>query len=128
MLQQLMYDRFGVFSNVFSIAQLLKNLGLSFHKAALVSAHLDEDKRQAWRPTTWPQILHLAKARKALLLFGDDVGGPYTWARRGSNPWSRPQASAKLQVFACRFHTGHCFSRRGGRLNSAAYIAFSGAS
>ena len=42
MIQQLIYDRFGVFYNVFYIAQLLKNLGFSYQKAAFVSAHLDE--------------------------------------------------------------------------------------
>ena len=62
MIQQLIYDRFGVFYNVFYIAQLLKNLGFSYQKAAFVSDHLDEDKRQAWRTTTWPQILRLAQS------------------------------------------------------------------
>src|SRR5262245_60554473 len=57
MIQQLISDRFGVFSNGFSIAQLLKHLGFSFQKAACVSDHRDADKRQAWRTTTWPQIL-----------------------------------------------------------------------
>ena len=71
MVQQLIYDRFGVFYNVFYIAQLLKNLGFSFQKAAFVSDHLNEGKRQAWRTTTWPQILRLAQDRQALLLFGD---------------------------------------------------------
>jgi transposase len=36
MIQQRMYDRFGVFYNVFYIAQLLKHLGLSDQKAACV--------------------------------------------------------------------------------------------
>jgi len=49
----LIYDRFGVLYNVFSIAQLLKNLCLSYQKAAFVSDHLDEDKRQAWCTTIW---------------------------------------------------------------------------
>ena len=62
MIQQLIGDRFDVFDNVFYIAQLLKNLGFSFQKAAFVSDHLDEDKRQAWRTTTWPQILRRAQS------------------------------------------------------------------
>ena len=45
MIQQLIYDRFGVLYNVFYIAQLLKNLGFSYQKAAFVSDHLDERKR-----------------------------------------------------------------------------------
>ena len=102
MIQQLIYDRFGVFYNVFYIAQLLKNLGFSYQKAAFVSDHLDEDKRHEWRTTTWPQILRLAQARKALLLFGDEASASRSGARsrtrgRGvaSNRRSRPQASAK---------------------------------
>jgi hypothetical protein len=92
MMQQLIDDRFGVFYNVFYIAQLLQNLGLSCQKAAVVSAHLEKDKRQAWRTTTWPQILRRAKERKALLLCGDAASFPqwgtltYTWARRGPQP------------------------------------------
>ena len=53
MIQQLIFERFGVYYNVFYIAQLLKNLGFSYQKAAFVSDHLNEAKRQEWRTTTW---------------------------------------------------------------------------
>jgi transposase len=76
MIQQVIYERFGVFYNVFYIAQLLKNLGLSFQKAAFVSDHLDEHKRQEWRTQTWPQILRTAHTKKALLPFGDEASFP----------------------------------------------------
>ena len=90
-----------VFYNVFYIAQLLKNLGFSYQKAAFVSDHLDEGKRQAWGATTWPQILRLAKERKALLLFGDEASFPqwgtlsYTWARRGHQPMVKTSGKRK---------------------------------
>jgi transposase len=90
LIQQLIYDHFGVFYHVFYIAQLLKNLGFSFQKAAFVSDHLDEHKRQAWRTTTWPQIRRLAKERQALVLFGDEASLPqwgtltHTWAIKSS--------------------------------------------
>ena len=86
MIQQLICERFGGYYNVFCIAQLLKNLGFSFQKAAFVSDHLDENKRQAWRTTTGPQILRLATERQALLLCGAEASFPqwgtltYTWA------------------------------------------------
>ena len=133
MIQQLMYDRFGVFYNVFDIAQWLKHLGLSLPKAACVSAHLDKDKRQAWRTTTWPQRLRRAKERKALLLFGDAASFPQwgrltsTWARRGQPPKVKTCGKRKgYKVFGliddC---TGHFFSQgQDGRLNSAASIPF----
>lgn len=76
MIQRLLDDRFGVFYNIFYIAQLLKNLGFSYQKAAFVSAHLNDAKRQEWCTTTWPQILRLAKAQHALLLFGDEASFP----------------------------------------------------
>jgi hypothetical protein len=45
MIQPLIHERFGGFSNVFSIAQVLQHLGLSYQTAALVSDHLNEAKR-----------------------------------------------------------------------------------
>jgi transposase len=117
MLQQMIYDRFGVLYNVFYIAQLLKNLGFSYQKAAFVSDHLDEDKRQAWRPTTWPQMLRLAKERKALLLFGEDASFPqwgtltYPWARRGQHPKVKTSGKRKgYKVFGLmEYFTGRFF-------------------
>ncbi len=64
MVQQMIFERFGVYYNVFYIAQLLKNLGFSYQKAAFVSDHLDEQKRQEWRTTTWPQLVRRAKGYK----------------------------------------------------------------
>jgi transposase len=131
MIQQLIDDRFGVFYNVFYSAQVLKNLGFSFQKAAFVSAHLDKDKRQAWRTTTWPQILRRAQERKALLLFGDEASFPqwgtltYTWARRGQQPKGKTCGKRKGYKVCglIDYFTGHFFSQgQDGRLNSAAYI------
>jgi hypothetical protein len=73
MIQQRIDDRCGVLSNVFYIAQLLKNLGFSFQKAAFVSDHLDEQKRAEWRPKTGPKLLRTAQRKQALLLFGDEA-------------------------------------------------------
>ena len=135
MIQQLICERFDVFYNVFYIAQLLKNLGFSFQKAAFVSDHLDEHKRQAWRTQTWPQILRTAHTKKALLLFGDEASFPqwgtltYTWARRGQQPKVKTSGKRKgYKVFGLiDYFTGHFFYQgQDGRLNSAAYIAFLG--
>jgi transposase len=133
MIQQLIYERFGVFYDVFYIAQLLQNLGFSYQKAAFVSAHLNEDKRHAWCTTTWPQLLQLAKAQTALLLFGDEASFPqwgtlsYTWARRGHQPMVKTSGKRQgYKVFGViEYFTGR-FWYQGleGRLNSEAYIAF----
>src|SRR5215217_98098 len=133
MIQQLIYARFGVLYNVFSIAQLLKNLGFSYQKAALVSDHLDESKRHEWRTSTWPQILRKAHTQNALLLFGDEASFPqwetltYTWARRGQQPMVKTSGKRKgYKVFGLIDDFTGCFLYQGqkGRLNSAAYIAF----
>ena len=133
MIQQLIYDRFGVLYNVFYIAQLLKNLGFSSQKAAFVSDHLDEQKRHEWRTTTWPQILRRAQERKALLLFGAEASFPqwgtltYTWARRGQQPQVKTSGKRKgYKVFGLiESFTGRLFYQgQEGRLNSATSIAF----
>jgi transposase len=133
MIQQLIYDRFGVFYNVFYLAQWLKNLGFSYQKAAFVSDHLDAGQRHTWRTTTWPQILRWAKERPALLLFGDEASFPqwgtltYTWARRGQQPHVKTSGKRKGdKVFGViEYFTGRFVSQgQEGRLNSAAYIAF----
>jgi transposase len=133
MLQQVIYDRFGVFDNVFYIAQLLQNLGFSYQQAAFVSDHLEVAKRTTWCPTTWPQMLRLAKEEKALLLFGDEASFPqwgtltYTWARRGQQPQVKTSGKRKgYKVFGLiEYFTGRLFYYgQEGRLNSAAYMTF----
>ena len=132
-IQQVIYDRFGVLYNVFDIAQLLKNLGLSSQKAVFVSDHLDEDKRRAWRLTTWPHMLRLAQERQALLLLGDEARFPpwgtltYTWARRGQQPQVKTSGKRKgytvlgvIEYFTGRF----LYQGQEGRLHSTAYVAF----
>lgn len=133
MIQQLIYERFEVFYNVFYLAQLLKHLGFSYQKAAFVSDHLNEEKRHAWCTTTWPQIVTQAKAKKALLLFGDEASFPqwgtlsYTWARRGHQPVVKTSGKRKgdkvfglIDYFTGRFW----YQGQEGRLNSDAYSAF----
>jgi transposase len=128
MIQQLIYERFGVFYNVFSIAQLLQNLGFSYQQAAFVSDHLNEAKRQVWCTTTWPQIVNAAKARAALLLCGDEAAFPqwgtlsYTWARRGHQPMVQTSGKRKgYKVFGLsEYFTGRFWDQgQEGRLNAA---------
>jgi transposase len=133
MIQQLIFERFGVYYNVFYIAQLLKNLGFSWQKAAFVSDHLDEAKRRDWRVYTWPKALRLARAQGALLLFGDEASFPqwgtlsYTWAVRGVQPKVQTSGKRKgykvlglIDYFSGRFF----YQGQEGRLDTAAYLAF----
>jgi len=133
MIQQLILERFGVSYSVFYIAELLRNLGFSYQKAAFVSDHLNEVERQRFCTQTWPQILRLARARRALLLFADEASFPqwgtltYTWARRGQQPLVKTSGKRKgYKVFGLIDYFSGRFFHQGqeGRLNSAAYIGF----
>jgi len=133
MIQELILNRFGVCYNVFYLAQLLRNLGFSWQKAAFVSDHLNEEKRRAWRRQTWPTILGLVKERNALLLFGDEASFPqwgtltYTWALRGEQPKVKTSGKRKgYKVFGLiEYFTGQLFYRgQEGRFNSESYLAF----
>lgn len=133
LIQQLIRDRFGKSYSVFYLAQLLKNLGFSWQKAAFVSAHLDEEKRREWCRYTWPKAVRLARQQKALLLFGDEASFPqwgtlsYTWARKGQQPQVPTSGVRKgYKVFGLiDYFTGRFFYQgQDGRLDTAAYVAF----
>lgn len=133
MIQQLIFERFGVLYNAFYISQLLKNLGFSWQKAGFVSDHLDEAKRRAWRAYTWPKILRLAREKRALLLFGDEAGFPqwgtltHTWARRGQQPMVKTSGVRKgYKILGLiDYFTGRLFYQGWeGRLVSEVYAAF----
>lgn len=89
MIQRLIHEKFGIFYSVGYIAQLLKNMGYSYQKAAFVSDHKNPEKRKEWIEKSWPEIIKLAKAKQAAILFGDERSFPqwvtltYTWAKRG---------------------------------------------
>ena len=133
MIQQLIKDRFGVSYTVFYVAELLKNLGFSYQKAAFVSDHLDEVARRRWCSRTWPEVVRQARAKKALLLFGDEASFPqwgtltYTWARCGTQPVVKTSGKRKgWKVFGLiDYFTGRFFHQGlEGRFTSATYTAF----
>ncbi|MDQ3231204.1 MAG: IS630 family transposase [Pseudobdellovibrionaceae bacterium] len=92
MIQDYIYRTFAVLYSVNYIAQLLKNMGMSYQKAAFSSAHHDPKKREEWLKTTWPKLLKLSRKKDSYLLFGDEASFPqwgslsYTWAPKGEQP------------------------------------------
>jgi transposase len=129
LIPQVIYDRFGVFDNVFSIAPLRKHLGLSYQTAAFVADHLDVAQRTTGCTTTWPHIRRLAQAGKALRRCGEEAACPqwgtltYTWARRGQPPQVKTAGTRKgdkvlglIEDFTGRL----LYDGQAGRLNSAA--------
>ena len=133
MIQQLIYEKFGVSFCVHYISQLLKNMGFSYQKARFVSDHLDEEARRQWLSDTWPEILALAKMKNAYILFGDEASFPqwgtlsYTWARKGKQPTIRTSGKRKgYKVFGLiDYFTGRFFYKcQESRFNSGSYIQF----
>lgn len=133
MIQALVEEKYKVSYSVYYIAQLLKNLGLSYQKARFVAKDADPKKRQEWLEKTWPEILKLAKEKKAYLLFGDEASFPqwgtqtYTWAPRGQQPVVETSGKRKgYKVFGLvDYFTGRFFYQcTQERLASASYQDF----
>ncbi|MHC1742970.1 MAG: winged helix-turn-helix domain-containing protein [Syntrophobacteraceae bacterium] len=67
----MIHEKFGMFYSVgHIIAQLQKNMGYSYQKAAFVSDHKDPEIRKEWLYKTWHEIIKLARAKQAAILFG----------------------------------------------------------
>lgn len=133
LIQDLIEKRFGVVYHPHYIAELLKRMDFSFQKACFVSDHLSEAARTEWMEKTWPEILHLAKKRHALILFGDEASFAqwgslsYTWARKGQQPTVKTSGKRKAyKVFGLiDYFTGRLFYKgHSGRFNSASYADF----
>jgi transposase len=133
MIQEWIHQKYQVSYSVYYIAQLLKNLGLSYQKARFVADAADPQKRQEWREKTWPAILQLAQEKKAYILFGDEASFPqwgtltYTWAPRGQQPVVKTSGKRKgYKVFGLiDYFTGRFFYQcTEARLASASYQEF----
>ena len=133
LIQQLIQREFGVLYNRHYVCELLHNLGFSFQKAKFVSDHLDEEARQRWWKKSWPKILRLARQKKAMILFGDEVSFAqwgslaYTWAPVGQQPVVKTSGKRKgYKVFGLiDFFSGQFFYQcLEERFNSEHYQAF----
>lgn len=133
MIQDLIFEHFGVLYSVNYISQLLKNMGFSYQKAKFVSDHLDEQKRKEWIEDTWPEILKLAHEKGSLILFGDETSFPqwgslsYTWAPKGKQPTVKTSGirkSYKVLGLIDYFTGGFYCKGHEGRLNSEIYKDF----
>lgn len=133
MLQDLILKRFGVEYHPHYLCELLNQLGFSFQKARFASDHLNEAVRAEWQEQTWPTILGLAKAKNALILFGDEASFAqwgslsYTWARKGKQPLVPTSGKRKAyKVFGLiDFCSGRLFWKgHDGRFNQESYQAF----
>lgn len=130
---QLIAEKFGVLYNRFYVCQLLRHLGYSRQKAQFVSDHLDPQRRQEWLEQAWPRILEQARARGAMILFGDECSFAqwgslsHTWSRTGHTPVVKTSGQRRAcKVFGLiEFFSGRFFHAViEGRFNSQSYCAF----
>lgn len=133
MIQDYISTTFGVSYSVTYIAELLKNLGMSYQKARFTSAHLDPNSRAEWLKVTWPKILKKAKKTGAYLLFGDEASFPqwgslgYTWAPKGEQPVVKTSGTRRgYKVFGLiDYFTGKFFHKTiTGKFTSQSYSDF----
>jgi len=135
LIQDLIWRTFRVKYSVQYVAELLKNLGYSWQKARFVSDHLEDvsEEQREWMEEKWPEILRLAKAKQAKVLFGDEASFAqwgtlsYTWARRGHQPTvktSGKRRAYKVWGFIEFFSGALYYMTQTGKLNSAQYQAF----
>jgi transposase len=132
-LQDLIRREFGVLYNVHYLSTLLHNLGFSYQKARFLSDHLDAQHRRLWLEQEWPQIVQQARARGALLLFGDEASFAqwgslsYTWAPRGQQPTVLTCGKRQAyKVFGLiDYFSGRLFCQgQSARFTGATYTAF----
>jgi transposase len=96
MIAVLIEREFGVTYNPRYVCRLLHQIGMTYQKAAFVSAKADDDdhqaKRKHWDRVRWPSILKRARRMGAVILFGDEVSFAQwgslsrTWGPRGKQP------------------------------------------
>lgn len=133
MIQEWIFQRWGVTYSRFYVAELLRNLGLSYQKARFVSDHLDAAARKQWVETVWPTLLAQAQREGRPIFFEDEVcfaqwgSLSYTWALKGCQPLVKTSGLRKgYQIFGLiEFFTGRFFWLDcDERFNSATYQIF----
>ena len=114
MIAEVITKEFNVIYNPRYVCSLLKKIGLTYQRAAFESDHLDEEKRKEWERKKWPKILKVAKAKKAVILFVDEVSFAQwgslgrTWGPKGRQPKVKTTGKRKaLKIFgAIEFFSG----------------------
>ena len=133
LLQDLIWQEFGVLYNAHYVCELLHTLGFSYQKARFVSDHLDEMKRLVWMKQIFPELKQAAQAMGGLLLFGDEASFAqwgslgYTWSPVGQQPTIKTTGKRKAyKVFGLiELFSGRLFYQGiEGKFNSESYIAF----
>ncbi|MGD9822801.1 winged helix-turn-helix domain-containing protein [Desulfobacter sp.] len=108
MIQELIYQKFGVLYSVKYLSEFLKNLGFSYQKARFAVGGKNPEntlKRKIWIEQTLPDIVAQAQKQKTYLLFGDDVSAStITQEMNFSSLFHRSPTQSPKFVIISRFH------------------------
>lgn len=135
LIQDWIFNRFGVEYEPRYVAELLDNIGFSYQRGRFVSDHIGDvaAEQEEWMTKTWPEILRLAEEKGAMILFGDEASFAqwgslsYTWARKGQQPTVKTTGIRKAYKIMgmIDFLSGAFFYKaHTGRFNSETYQAF----
>ena len=135
LIQDWIFNRFGVEYEPRYVAELLDNIGFSYQRGRFVSDHLGDvaAEQEVWMSKIWPEILRLAEEKGAMILFGDEASFAqwgslsYTWARKGKQPTVKTTGIRKAYKIMgmIDFLSGAFFYKaHTGRFNSETYQAF----
>jgi len=137
MIAVLIEREFGVTYHPRYLCRLLHQIGVTYQRAAFVSAKMGEEehqaKRQEWERERWPQILKRARQLNAVILFGDEVSFAQwgslsrTWAPKGKQPLVLTGGKRKgMKIFGAIEvqHGDFLYMECEGRFNGNAYVAF----
>jgi transposase len=107
---------------------------LSYQKAKFSAAGADAEAALVWLEETWPEIVRVAQAKQALVLFGDEASFAqwgtlgHTWALKGCQPIVTTSGIRKAyRVFGVLDCFGGRFYSRGlaeEKFDSTTYQAF----
>jgi len=135
LIQDWIFNRFGVEYEPRYVAELLDAIGFSYQRGRFVSDHLGDvaAEQEEWMTKTWPEILRLAEEKGAMILFGDEASFAqwgslsYTWARKGQQPTVKTSGirkAYKIMGFIDFLSGAFFYKAHTGRFNSQTYQAF----
>jgi len=135
LIQDWIFNRFGVEYAPRYVAELLDQMGFSYQRGRFVSDHLGDvaAEQEKWMNETWPEILRLAEEKGAMILFGDEASFAqwgslsYTWARKGQQPTVKTSGirkAYKIMGFIDFLSGAFFYKAHTGRFNSETYQAF----
>ena len=135
LIQDWIFNRFGVEYEPRYVAELLDKMGFSYQRGHFASDHLEDvaAEQEKWMTETWPAILRLAEEKGAMILFGDEASFAqwgslsYTWARKGRQPTvptSGIRKAYKIMGFIEFLSGAFFYKAHTGRFNSETYQAF----